>query len=303
MTTRTKRALRSAALLGTSLACFACGPRSDAGTPMNVIVICLDTVRADHLGCYGYEKRETTPFMDSLAERSVLFEDASSTAGWTKPSVPSILTGMLPLQHGVYRGSARSENGAVSDVLADEALTLAEVYSERGYQSAAFVRNAQLRRGLGFEQGFDLYRDKAGDAREIRWRTSDWLDERDTQRPFFLYLHYLDAHWPYPVPEEYATRFTSPEQVEFLRSSDWRRLRDAVNDGAEQLSDDQLDALLALYDGALRYIDDELARLWEKLERDGLADDTIICIVADHGEEFMEHGRIGHGNGLYETLL
>lgn len=280
-----------------------CGDAADAKAPPNVILICLDTVRADHLGCYGYTLRETTPFLDGLAARSMLFEDASSTAGWTKPSVPSILTGMLPMQHGVYRGSARSELGAVSDVLSEPAVTLAEVFQERGYQTAAFVRNAQLRAGLGFEQGFETYRDQAGDAREIRWRASDWIEEREAERPFFLYLHFLDAHWPYPIPEEYASRFTTSATVEFLRSGDWRGLRDAVNDGEKQLSSEQLEGLIAVYDGALRYLDDELAKLWRQLERDGLQENTILCVVADHGEEFLEHGRIGHGHGLYQNLL
>ena len=112
-----------------------CGQPSSPSRP-NVILICLDTVRADHLGCYGYDARDTTPRLDALAAEGVLFLDASSTAGWTKPSVPSFLTGTYPLQHGVYEGSARGEVGAVTDVLPEEATTLAEVFAQNGDQTA-----------------------------------------------------------------------------------------------------------------------------------------------------------------------
>ena len=237
-----------ALLLGTFIACAP--PAADG--PPNVILICLDTVRADHLGCYGYDARPTTPTLDALARRSTVFRDASATAGWTKPSVPSFLTGTYPAQHGVYLGSSKDEAGRHSDVLPEEATTLAEVFRDRGYATAAFVKNAQLRRGLGFEQGFDVYEDKAGDAREIRWRASDWLDARDTGKPFFLYLHYLDAHWPYAVPDEYATMFTSAEDVARFRAQDWREMRDAINHGEVTLGEAERDAFVGLYDGSIR---------------------------------------------------
>lgn len=280
-----------------------CGSQKVANTKPNVILICLDTVRADHLGSYGYEQRNTTPFLDSLAAQSLQFSNASATACWTKPSVPSIFTGLLPMQHGVYRGSSRDEANSYTDVLPEEALTLAEVFQRHGYQTAAFVRNAQLRQGLGFEQGFDLYRDQAGDAREIRWQASDWLDQRQEQQPFFLYLHLLDAHWPYAVPETYASKWADPAHVERIRAGDWRALRDAINHGERELAEAELEALIALYDGSIRYMDDQLALLWSKLKREGLSETTVISVISDHGEEFMEHGRLGHGHGLYENLL
>ncbi len=303
-TTRKAPAIFGAtAILGALLCCPSCSSEAPQPQAPNVILICLDTVRADHFGCYGYDERDTTPFMDALAQRSLRFADTTATASWTKPSVPSIFTGLLPMQHGVYRGSARDEAGTFSDVLPEEAVTLAEAFRERGYQTGAFVKNSQLRTGLGFEQGFDVYQDRAGDAREIRWQATDWLDAREADRPFYLYLHYLDAHWPYPVPDEYAGRYAEMEIVDRIRSGDWRALRKAVNHGEEQMSAEDLETLIALYDSAIRYMDDQLALLWAKLEREGLAENTIICIVADHGEEFLEHGRLGHGHGLYENLL
>jgi len=291
--------------LALSLAC-APGDATRASTHArrtNVVLICLDTVRADYLGCYGYERHATTPTIDALAQNALVFDDCWAAACWTKPSVPSFLTGTFPLQHGVYEGSSRSSHGTQSDVLPDAATTLAEVFSANGFATAAFVRNAQLRLGMGFEQGFDVYRDKAGDARQIRWHATDWLDERPQDRPFFLYLHLLDAHWPYPVPDEYASRFTDAGAASFFRDDDWRGLRNSINDGTTQLDDDKLAALKAIYAGSLRYIDDELARFFRVLSERGLESNTIVCIVSDHGEEFLEHGRIGHGHGLSQELL
>lgn len=271
--------------------------------PPNVVFVCIDTARADHFGCYGYSERETSPRLDALAREGTLFLDASATSGWTKPSVPSFLTGTLPVRHGVYDGSARSEVGEVSHVLPETATTLAEVFRDAGYQTAAFVRNAQLRPGLGFEQGFEVYQDEAGDAREIRWRAQDWIDSRAGTRPFFTYLHLLDAHWPWPVPEAYAARWAPLEAVTPHRDRASGAMRDAINDGTRELSDEERAAMLALYDGSIRYVDDQLAELFTWLERRGLWQDTIVCVVADHGEEFGEHGRVGHGHGLGEGLL
>jgi arylsulfatase len=279
-----------------------CAPAEAARRP-NVILICLDTVRADHFGSYGYERHETTPFLDELAARSTRFADTSATAGWTKPSVPSFLTGTWPCQHGVYEGSARARAGAVTDVLPEESTTLAEVFGDAGYDTAAFIRNAQLRRGNGFEQGFDRYEDRAGDARDIRWQALDWIDDQASEQPFFLYLHFLDAHWPYDVPDEYATRFASAEEIDRFRSGDSRALRDAINDGDVPFGETDRLALEALYDGSIRYLDDQLAQLAAGLALRGLEEDTIVCIVSDHGEEFGERGRIGHGHGLWENLL
>ncbi|HED64661.1 MAG TPA: hypothetical protein ENJ09_03795 [Planctomycetes bacterium] len=284
-------------------ACAACSGDVGAGARPNVVLVCLDTVRADHLTPYGYTRHETSPFLDELGREGLLFERAYATAGWTKPSVPSFLTGTFPIQHGVYEGSARGKAGAVTDVLPESATTLAEVFSEHGYRTAAFIKNAQLKRGNGFEQGFDLYHDDAGDARSIRWSALDWLDENAGEEPFFLYLHFLDAHWPYPVADADATRFVSAEAIAPFRGGDSRALRDAINAGARAFGDAERAALEGLYDGSIRALDEELRRLDAGLAARGLASDTIVCVLADHGEEFGEHGRIGHGHGLYETLL
>jgi len=298
----TSRARRAAGVLCLALATLLPPPAAaQAARRPHVLLICLDTVRADRLGCYGYADRPTTPALDTLAASGTLFRDASSTAGWTKPSVPSFLTGTFPCQHGVYEGSARGLAGATTHVLPEAAGTLAEHFRAAGYDTGAIIHNAQLRRGGGFEQGFDDYDDQAGDARDLRARAMAWLDRRPADEPWFLYLHFLDAHWPYDIPDAAARRFTSGD-VDFFRGGDSRTLRDLINDGITTLTGEQQATLSALYDGALRFLDDELAGLFADLQRRGLAD-TLICVVADHGEEFLEHGRIGHGHGLWQNLL
>ena len=297
---------RSTTLLSLSLLA-ACGTQPvsavDGAAPRGVILICIDTLRADRLGCYGYDARETSPRIDELARRSTVFADVTAPAGWTKPSVPSFLTGLYPLQHGVYEGSARGLAGTSSDALPDDATTLAERFRDAGWRTAAFVRNAQLRPGLGFEQGFELYRDEAGDARSIRWRALDWLDGLGPDEPFFLYLHLLDVHMPYPIPDECVERFLPLDRAAPFREEGWRDLRDAVNDGERELTAGERGDLDALYDASIRYVDDELGRLLDGLALRGLDGDAIVAIVSDHGEELGERGRIGHGHGLSEVLL
>ena len=300
-----RRAVATLFLVGAlAVACS----RSDVGQPraderLNVVLICIDTVRADRLGCYGYRRRPTTPALDALAARSLVFRNTTAPAGWTKPSVPSFFTGLYPIQHGVYEGSARDRGALASDVLPARVETLAEAFHAAGYETAAFVHNDQLRSGLGFEQGFDVYDDQVGDAREIQTAALDWIGDRPRDTAFLLYLHFLDAHWPYDIPSEYATLFADAGASALFRGSDSRALRDAVNEGTVVLEPAQLEALGALYDGALRFLDDELGRLFTGLAQRGLAERTVIAVVADHGEEFLEHDRIGHGHGLWENLL
>lgn len=294
--------IRSAAFaLPGLLTLAACAPTAPPSRP-DVLLICLDTVRADHLGCYGYG-RPTTPHLDALAAESTVFADASAAACWTKPSVPSFLTGTWPIQHGVYEGSARGVAGETTDLLPADARTLAESFADAGYETAAFVHNAQLRRGNGFEQGFGVYEEGEFDARDIRWRARDWIESRPAGKPFFLYLHLLDAHFPCPVPSDYATKFSAGADLSIYGGDNWKTLRDDVNHGRRTLTAEQRESLVALYDGAICYADDQLGRLFEALQRGGTWKNLVVCVVADHGEEFLEHGRMGHGHGLYENLL
>ncbi len=302
MIERDSRFVPHAAALAVFLAVAGCGSRDERASP-DVLLVCLDAVRADHLGCYGYRRRPTSPHLDALAARSIRFQDASAAASWTKPSVPSFLTGRWPLEHGVYEGSARSAERLDTDVLPDDALTLAEVFASAGYATAAFVHNAQLKAEHGFAQGFGRYDEGNFDARELTGRARAFIEDQSRERPCFVYLHLLDAHFPCPVPEEYARMFAADGDVSLFRSDSWRSVRDDVNDGRRTLSEAERDSLEALYDGAIRYIDDELGRLFDVLARRDHDRELVVAVIADHGEEFLEHGRMGHGHDLYESLL
>ncbi len=295
--TRVALGLVAAAVLGAS-----CG--SDAGERPNVVLICMDTVRGGHLGAYGYGAHPTTPTLDALAERAIVFRDASATANWTKPSVASLMTGTYLAQHGMYEPSGQPNSETL--ILPSRAYTLAEAFRRGGYSTAAFVQNAQLRQGLGFEQGFDVYRDKAGHARKLRERAVEWLEERDADAPFFLYLHFLDAHAPFnALPDEYVDTFCDPAEAEPFLAMAWAKTRRAINRGEQRMEEGELQTLVGLYDAGIRYIDDELGRLFAWLELESLMENTVVCVVSDHGEELLERGKIGHGmtHDLVETLL
>ena len=268
----------------------------------NVIVILIDALRADQLGCYGYH-RETTPNLDRFSKEAVTFKRATSQTSWTKPSIPSLFTSLYPSRHGVLEGSSKDTKGHItSDILADSLLTLAEAFRGHGYSTVAFVHNAQLRGFLGFAQGFDLYQDRAGDAEHINVEFENWLDQR-TGGSFFAYLHYLDVHWPYQPPAPYDPMFGTYSSGIDFNTDEWKALRKDINNGRVNLSDEDLGKMVALYDGELRYLDDQLGSLFSDLRRRGLYTNSLVIVTADHGEEFLEHDKIGHGQSLYRELL
>ncbi len=291
--------LRNALL---SIVCFAWLAGCQAKRDPNVLILLVDAMRPDHLGCYGYA-RPTSPTIDGLAKRGVLFADATSPSSYTRASVPSILASVHPGAHGVF------SQGEQVETLSDEFTTLAEALKARGYATAAFVPNPSLHHAFNFDQGFDLYDDDfqigAGadyeayeTARKINDRTLRWL--RSTRgKPYFAYLHYRDVHGPYVPPPPYDRMFAPAgggrplTRAEYLAQPiDLRRPR--------RFQD--LDSYVALYDGEIRYTDDQLARFLETLSKEGFLDNTVIFVTADHGESFVEHGMWTHGTDLYQEL-
>lgn len=272
-----------------------CQPKRDP----NVLVLVIDALRPDHLGCYGYAL-PTSPAIDALARRGVLFADATSASSYTRAAVPSIFASVHPGAHGVLN------QGKEVEVLSDEYRTLAETLKERGYATAAFVPNPSLHRAFNFDQGFDLYDDDfqigvrgAQDyetAKKINERTLRWL-RANPGKPFFAYLHYRDVHAPYVPPAPYDRMFDRPgrplSEPEYkTQPPDVRRPR--------RFRD--LGSYIGQYDGEIRYTDDHVARLLATLSKEGLLDNTVIFLTADHGESFLEHGSWTHGTGLYEEL-
>lgn len=291
------------AILAWAAICLATVASAQPPAKLNVVVIVIDAARADHIGCYGYA-RETSPVVDGLAARSVLLENALSQCGWTKPSIASLFTGTYPIQHRVFLGSTKDRQDRItSDILPTDFTTLAEAFRAGGYATAAFVENVQIRSFMGFDQGFDLYAEDLGEASRITAAFGDWL-QKNSGKPFLAYMHYLDPHWPYTPPAPYNTFFALPASGTLdFNAVNWKYLERQIAAKEVTLSAQDLERMRALYDGEIRYVDASIGEVCNALRARGLFENTLIVVTADHGEEFMERGMVGHGSSLYDELL
>jgi arylsulfatase A-like enzyme len=270
---------------------------ADARQP-NLLLITLDTVRADHLSSYGYE-RPTTPNLDAFASRASRYETCFSTAPWTVPSHASLFTGLHPFEHGAHSFEPRDRKRGNVSPLDDSHETLAEVLRREGYDTAGIVANqAYLKPRLNLNQGFDHWDVKRARAKAINRRVFRWLAERD-DRPFFLFVNYLDAHYPYnaaPVAGERAYEEDERPAVTLERLV--QRVM-ADGDAPGELGE----LVVEQYDRAIRNLDAQLGRLLRHLEKLGLYDETLILITSDHGEYFGEHGLVQHSKDVYQPAL
>ena len=268
--------------------------------PPDILLIVIDCLRADHVGAYGYE-RPTTPRLDELAAQGITFERAFAQSFWTRPSLPTILTGLYPSEHGLLSLARQPGGRWVGAALNPEVPTMAEKLSAAGYATALIGMQRQLAPKFRLTDGFDYYRYKLGAANAINRRAVDWV--RQLQKPrFFAYLHYLDIHWPYCPPASTRDRFdTGESRIAFCRN--WRGLRRRIWDGKLVLGEADVARAMARYDEELLALDGALGRLFAQLEALGRWQETLVVVTADHGEEFMEHGRLDHSSGLFDTLL
>lgn len=277
---------------------LACTPFEDiTETPApttNVILISIDTLRPDHLGCYGYDV-PTSPNLDRFCEEAVIFEQAIAQAPSTLHSHASIFSSLLPHHHGASWGAKTK--------LPDEALTITELLKTAGYATAAFTGGGQMDQVFGLDQGFDHY-DRPGPQRFLHTarRGVKWLDETP-DRPFFLFLHSYEVHHPYEpsaehlalVEKEYSGQLPDAISIELLRE---------YNSRTRELESGDLAHIIATYNAEIRSMDDGFAYLVEALKERGLYEDTLMVFTSDHGEEFGEHGAIGwHSHSLYDELL
>jgi arylsulfatase A-like enzyme len=297
--------------------------RSIGGNGRSIVLISIDSLRADHCTPYGYKPKyapeeQTTPFLAQLAQSGALFLNASAPSPWTLPSHVSLMTGMSCAEHGVrnrnVRLSARTEQ-------------LSGALRRSGYATAGFYSAPFLHPDWGFGQGFDHYEaatpylQHESSTRAI-WDTraqslralhaashSDarcservvdaalrWLEDRgSSESPFFLFLHLWDPHYDYEPPPEYARRF--------LPKQDRIEVKRLIQGGPATWSRPELDRIRALYDAEIRYTDDQIARLFGQLEEMGLAEQVVFAVTSDHGEEFFEHGGTGHQKTLFEEVM
>ncbi|MFW5924564.1 MAG: sulfatase [Myxococcota bacterium] len=251
-------------------------PSGETPDRPHVLVFLVDTLRRDRLGAYGYD-RPTSPHFDAFCDEAVRFEHAIAQSPWTSPSVASMFTGLHPLRHGLVR---------IGGVLPDTSRTMAEILSEAGYQTVAFSASAAASSEGGFAQGFEQFEEfvhprRVGpDSPVVLDALEKWLRARDDDRPLFLYVHVVDPHSPYAPTGGFGSRFAPDTEIQSLRAS---RTRPEL-----------LPAMEALYDGDVAMADAAFGRFLESLERHGLYQDAVTVFVADHGEQFLEHGGLQH---------
>ena len=287
------RSAHLCALVAAGLWLQSCGvqarERSDA--PPSIVVVLIDTLRADHLGCYGYE-RPTSPRIDAFAREAVTFEHALAQCTWTKPSTASIHTGLYPSRHGVTTPDMR---------LDEEHETLAERLSAEGYRTAAIGWQPYIFGGSGFAQGFEHFEPVTppdlpgvGHAEYIVDQALAWLAGAGGERPFFLYVHILDPHAPYEPPEPFRARFDRGVKWEHDGAF-------MMAEGAQpaQLSAEDWEHYTDLYDAEIAYTDSQVGRLFDALDRER----TAVFLLADHGEELNDHGFWSHTPTLHEELV
>jgi len=274
------------ALLGLSLSTPAPLPAVQLEGRPSVIVFLTDTLRADRLGAYGYSG-PTSPAFDAFAREAILFEDAWAHAPWTRPTVASIFTGLHPSTHGA---------GGFNNSLAEGFTTMAELFKQGGYRTGAVVANHVVSSRFGFAQGFDTWNDGEKKlygftAREAVERALHFVDAGT--RPFFLYVHTLEPHVPYEPSDEGWAPFRAPGAVRIP----------SLPLLMKKKTPRSLDYLQTLYLGEIRDNDRAFGNLIEGLRARGRLADTLVSFVADHGEEFGDHGGHGHGHTLYSELI
>jgi len=266
--------------------------RQLSGKRPNIIFILIDTLRADHVGCCGY-RRSTTPNVDALAREGVLFNNAIVAAPWTLPSVASIMTSQYPCVLGI-----RDKMTVVNDKFP----MFSQVLKKHGYTTCGIVSHTLLSSQLGFARGFDRYDEKSSlghsgiSSPAVTSKAVSFVQQKH-ERPFFLFAHYFDPHFHYILHKQYDYY---PSYNGIVRSGHpigdiWRRRSD--------LTADDIKYLVALYDSEISFTDEHIGMLLNEVKKRDLYDDSIIIITADHGEEFMERGWIGHTITLNQELI
>jgi arylsulfatase A-like enzyme len=311
-------------------------PKVVADRP-NVVMIIMDTTRADHISCYGYHKK-TTPQIDKLASASTIYKHAYSTSSWTLPSIASIFTGLYPGTHEANR----SADGAFK--LADRYLTLAEILSGSGYNTAGYVTCHLLSNSIGLQQGFQTFEtvyydysffltqfslgaflntflrmddylifkgyENLGTASQVNRRAIPWLKNNAEAGPFFLMLHYFDPHNPYSAfySEDYKTKEYETIIKEYSGNDPNYTVGEFALTGKSLLGQHKMppnlqNYLVDNYDREIQFLDEKIGEIFETLKQAGSYEDTIIIITADHGESFGEHDMSLHGMFLYNDNL
>lgn len=295
-----------------ALVATACAPTprvpESPGTGRPIVLLTVDTLRADHLGAYGYD-RDTSPHLDRLARRSLLFERAVAQWPSTSPSMASLFTSTYVHRNGM----ARQTRGFV---LRDDLPPLAEVLEAAGYQTAAVVANGALGRDFDFDQGFDEYlevwREFASLPAEESVRADrttglalGLLDRIDLESPYFLWVHYIDPHQSYDAPPPFADGFTArPDRDDADREVECAALARGTAGEPRASSRCSVGEIVNEYDAEIAYVDNQIGRLLDALEARGAREDALVLFTADHGEALGEdEGYFGHSRSVRQTEI
>jgi arylsulfatase A-like enzyme len=280
--------------------------RSTGATPArdaqarNVVVLLIDTLRASKLQLYNPGSRVKTPVLDGFAAQGALFERPQAPANWTKPSVTSVLTSLYPSSHHVVAQTAK---------LSDSVTMLSEAFQGAGFKTASFITNSFVSPAFGFDQGWDLNVNMDyladthdGNAENVFKAAREWIEKNHEER-FFLYIQTIDPHVPYDPPAQYLQMYDSKPYSGQVINKETPELLVEANANPAKLTERDKVRVEALHDGEITYHDTELGRFLEKMHELGLDENTIMVVTADHGEEFEEHGKWGHGHSVYQELL
>ena len=259
----------------------------------NIILISIDSLRRDHVGIYGYN-RNTTPTIDKIAREGIYFENAFSSSSWTLPAHMSMFTGLPPSIHSVDKETNK---------LNKDIQTVTELIKFNKYQTAAIVTLPFIAAKYGFSKGFDKYTEMfKKKAKVVTDNALGWLKKRKN-KPFFLFLHFCDVHWPYAPPVKYANMFgISTKKKAWKHWGRFMFLRKFSNP-AISMPENIKKKVIGLYDAEIRSVDDNISRIIEYLQKNNIYNNTILVFTSDHGEEFKEHSSFGHGHSLYSEVI
>jgi len=273
---------------------------SPPGRP-NVVLIVLDTTRVDRLSVYGYE-RPTAPNLEAFARDAIRFDRAYSTSTWTLAAHASLFTGLLPTTHQATQENLRLDR---------ELDTLAELLGAAGYETAAFTNNSWISVVTELAQGFDhlsaMWRehvrvDPSGLPHPTNEAIAEWLARRDPNRPFFLFVNYMEAHWPLRPPLSYWKQATgSADGYDHAKVGNFAAISWYLSEG--KLSPAAVSARSDLYDAELAYLDAVVGDLLSLLRKNDVLENSLVVITADHGENLGEHGHQGHSFALYDQTV
>lgn len=267
-------------------------------TPKNVLVFLVDTMRADKLKPWNEKASVRVPALSEWAKDAAVFRYAHTQENWTKPSVATLLSGMMPWQHQATSGDA---------VLPSKVNTMAEILRKNGFKTAAYVANGYVSDKFGFEQGFDSFRNyiREGRRSQAKFVAEDvlkWLDKHPKD-PFFLYVHTIDPHVPYMPPKDILATYDSDPYDGKVNFGKDRALLEKIKSGKVKTNARDRRRLEALYDAEVTYHDIYFGKIVEGLKERGLFEDTVMVFTSDHGEEFFDHDSVGHGHSMWEELL